>query len=54
MFGNLVSGIAHAKSLDAILMRKMTFRQVHLHFAEGNLEAAVEGCEVLICPPETA
>ncbi len=34
--------------LDAILLRKMAFRSVHGHFAEGNLEAAVEGCDEIL------
>lgn len=34
--------------LDAILLKKMAFREVHQDFLLGDLESAVEGCDVLI------
>lgn len=34
--------------LDAIMLRKMAFRDVHTRFEEGDLEGAMEGCDVLM------
>lgn len=34
--------------LDAIMLRKMAFAEVHGRFAAGNLQGAIEGCDALM------